>query len=195
MSLSPQGGLSRARERLAKRLILQRLASGIEVHALAEACHLSRSHFSRAFKRSTGAAPQVWIQRQRISRARRLLRGSNLSLSQIALECGFCDQAHFCRSFARAMGITPLGWRAGNESALPPTTVAATRGAPAPLVQVRSQPAPRRVTSGMMKNTTGRMTKKLTIRLPASGPPSTGNAAKNGASRAGTSRVIGQITR
>ncbi|WP_075803279.1 helix-turn-helix domain-containing protein [Pseudomonas putida] len=114
MSLSLQGRLSRSRERLVKRLILDRLASGIEVQALADACYLSRSHFSRAFKRSTGVAPQLWIQQQRIVRARKLLRGSDLSLSQIALECGFCDQAHFCRSFARAVGDTPLGWRAGS---------------------------------------------------------------------------------
>ena len=113
MSLSLQGRLSRSRERLVKRLILDRLDSGIEVQALADACELSRSHFSRAFKRSTGVAPQLWIQQQRIVRARKLLRGSDLSLSQIALECGFCDQAHFCRSFGRAVGDTPLGWRAG----------------------------------------------------------------------------------
>lgn len=114
---SPQpptaGHLSPSRERLAKHLILERLASGIEVQALADACYLSRSHFSRAFKRSTGMAPQAWIHRQRILRARRLLRRSTLSLSQIALECGFCDQAHFCRSFSRAVGVTPLGWRIG----------------------------------------------------------------------------------
>jgi len=111
MNLLQPGSLSRPRERLAKRLIRDGLASGIEVQVLADACALSRSHFSRAFKRSTGMAPQAWIQRQRIWRARRLLRASDLSLSQIALECGFCDQAHFCRSFSRAVGDTPLGWR------------------------------------------------------------------------------------
>ncbi|MEE1925373.1 AraC family transcriptional regulator [Pseudomonas sp. 148P] len=119
MNLLQPGRLSRPRERLAKRLILAGLASGIEVQALADACSLSRSHFSRAFKRSTGLAPQAWILRQRIWRARRLLRGSDLSLSQIALECGFCDQAHFCRSFNRLVGDTPLSWRAGYGPGVP----------------------------------------------------------------------------
>lgn len=105
------GGLSASRERLVKQLIQANLGGSLEVTALADACSLSRSHFSRAFKCSTGVSPQEWIHRQRIARAKELIRHSELSLIQIGLECGYCDQAHFCRSFTRSVGVPPLAWR------------------------------------------------------------------------------------
>ncbi|SDU97756.1 transcriptional regulator, AraC family [Pseudomonas vancouverensis] len=105
------GGLSPQRERLVKQLILERLGDSLEVTELAEACALSRSHFSRAFKCSTGYSPQDWIRQQRIARAKQLIQHTGLSLTQISLECGFCDQAHFCHLFTRSEGINPFAWR------------------------------------------------------------------------------------
>lgn len=105
------GGLNSWRESLAKQLILERLSETIEVAELASACALSRSHFSRAFKCSTGLSPQDWIRHQRIARAKHLIRSTDLSLTQISLECGFCDQAHFCHMFTRSEGINPFAWR------------------------------------------------------------------------------------
>ena len=105
------GGLTPWRESLAKQLILDRLGETIEVAELASACALSRSHFSRAFKCSTGLSPQDWIRHQRIARAKQLIRSTDLSLTQISLECGFCDQAHFCHIFTRSEGINPFAWR------------------------------------------------------------------------------------
>ena len=105
------GGLSPQRERLVKQLILDRLGDSLEVTELARACALSRSHFSRAFKCSTGYSPQEWIRQQRIARAKLLIQHTDLSLTQISLECGFCDQAHFCHMFTRSEGINPFAWR------------------------------------------------------------------------------------
>lgn len=105
------GGLSPWRERLARQLILDRLGESIEVGELARACALSRSHFARAFKCSTGLSPQDWIRQQRIARAKQLIRSTNLSLTRISLECGFWDQAHFCHIFTRSEGINPFAWR------------------------------------------------------------------------------------
>ncbi|WP_095131352.1 helix-turn-helix domain-containing protein [Pseudomonas sp. Irchel s3h14] len=105
------GGLTPWRENLAKQLILDRLGETVEVTELARACALSRSHFSRAFKCSTGLSPQDWIRNQRIARAKQLIQSTDLTLTQISLECGFCDQAHFCHIFTRNEGITPFAWR------------------------------------------------------------------------------------
>ena len=49
--------------------------------------------------------------RERIQRAKELITGSSLSLTQISLECGFCDQAHFCHMFTRSEGVNPMTWR------------------------------------------------------------------------------------
>jgi transcriptional regulator GlxA family with amidase domain len=105
------GGLTPWRESLVKQLILERLGETVEVTELARACALSRSHFSRAFKCSTGLSPQDWIRNQRITRAKQLIQNTDLTLTQISLECGFCDQAHFCHIFTRNEGITPFAWR------------------------------------------------------------------------------------
>jgi AraC family transcriptional regulator len=105
------GGLTPWRESLVKQLILERLGETVEVTVLARACALSRSHFSRAFKCSTGLSPQDWIRNQRIARAKQLIQSTDLTLTQISLECGFCDQAHFCHIFTRNEGITPFAWR------------------------------------------------------------------------------------
>ena len=105
------GGLTPWRERLVKQLILDRLDETIEVTELAQACALSRSHFSRAFKCSTGLSPQDWIRNQRIARAKQLIQDTDMTLTQISLECGFCDQAHFCHMFTRSEGINPFAWR------------------------------------------------------------------------------------
>ncbi|QTT88444.1 helix-turn-helix domain-containing protein [Pseudomonas chlororaphis] len=105
------GGLSPRRESLVKQMILDGLSDTLEVSELARACALSRSHFSRAFKCSTGLSPQEWIRCQRIARAKQLIRNTDLSLTQISLECGFCDQAHFCHIFTHSEGINPFAWR------------------------------------------------------------------------------------
>ena len=105
------GGLIPWRESLATRLILDRLSETVEVADLARACALSRSLFSRAFKCSTGLSPQDWIRQQRLARAKQLIQSTDMTLTQISLECGFCDQAHFCHIFTRSEGINPFAWR------------------------------------------------------------------------------------
>ncbi|OIN52106.1 helix-turn-helix domain-containing protein [Pseudomonas costantinii] len=109
--LPATGGLCPRRERIAKQLILANLGESLAIADLAQACALSRSHFSRAFKCTTGLSPQEWIRQQRIRRAKELITGSSLSLTQISLECGFCDQAHFCHMFTRSEGVNPMTWR------------------------------------------------------------------------------------
>lgn len=125
------GGLSPWRENLVKQLILERLGEPLEVSELARACALSRSHFSRAFKCSTGLSPQDWIRNQRIARAKQLILDTDLTLTRISLECGFCDQAHFCHMFTHSEGIGPFAWRCrmlrARPGSIPQASESATR--------------------------------------------------------------------
>lgn len=84
---------------------------GTSIATIAEALNMSRSHFFRAFRESTGISPYQWLLKQRIDNAQRLLRTTNLPLSEIALHCGFSDQSHFTRIFSRDVGVTPKVWR------------------------------------------------------------------------------------
>ena len=126
------GGLSPWRENLVKQLILDHLGDTLEVTELARVCALSRSHFSRAFKCSTGVSPQDWIRQQRIARAKQLIQDTDLTLTQISLECGFCDQAHFSHIFTRSEGITPFAWRCRAMRVLPSLTSKRSQPSPAP---------------------------------------------------------------
>ncbi|MFP3494597.1 AraC family transcriptional regulator [Pseudomonas sp. SIMBA_059] len=106
----------------AKQLMLGRLDTGISVTELAEACALSRSHFTRMFKESTRMPPQRWLREQRVMKSRELLKTSTMLLTEIALECGFSDQSHFCRTFVKTVGMTPTAWQ---RQAICPTSVVA----------------------------------------------------------------------
>lgn len=98
-------------ETVAKQMMLDHLDTGISVTVLADACALSRSHFTRKFKASTHLSPKEWLRQQRIDKSKQLLESSRMMLTQIAVECGFSDQPHFCRTFSKAEGMTPLAWQ------------------------------------------------------------------------------------
>jgi AraC-like DNA-binding protein len=98
--------------RLIDEAIDERLAETISVSMLSSIAGLSRSHFSHAFRRSVGSTPHAYVVRARIERAMNLMRGSNASLTEIALSTGFSDQAHFTNTFRRTAGTTPRAWRA-----------------------------------------------------------------------------------
>lgn len=112
------GGLSPERLMLVKQLIELDLGRKISIPMLAQACELTRSHFSRSFKRSTGMSPQDWIRHQRILQAKELIQNSQLTLTQISAECGFCDQAHFSHMFTKTAGTNPTQWRGHQRKVL-----------------------------------------------------------------------------
>ncbi|VXC73913.1 Transcriptional regulator, AraC family [Pseudomonas sp. 8Z] len=112
----PERAQQRARlapwqERRAKELLTSSLSGRLYIAEVAQQCAMSRSHFSRAFKQSTGLSPQDWVLNLRIETAQHLLSQSNRSLTEIGQDCGFCDQAHFTRTFNRLLGVSPNRWR------------------------------------------------------------------------------------
>ncbi|BCP52410.1 AraC family transcriptional regulator [Kaistia sp. 32K] len=105
------GGLSTWQERLAKDIIETRLVGGLGLAEVAALCGLRTSQFAHAFKRSTGVAPYQWLLLRRLARARELFTNHHISLADIAMMCGFADQAHLTRMFSRHLGITPARYR------------------------------------------------------------------------------------
>ncbi|WP_112807803.1 helix-turn-helix domain-containing protein [Ensifer sp.] len=83
----------------------------IRLEELASLAGLSQSHFSHAFKASTGVAPHQWQTNARIERSKLLLLKNEASLTEVAAETGFSDQAHFTRAFRKAVGATPALWK------------------------------------------------------------------------------------
>jgi AraC family transcriptional regulator len=86
---------------------------------VADLCALfqrSEAHFSRSFKRTFGESPHSFVVRRRVEFAARYMLSTNASLSEIALRCGFTDQAHLCKHFRQAAGQTPAAWRRAQRS-------------------------------------------------------------------------------
>jgi AraC family transcriptional regulator len=106
-----QGGLATWQAKHLAAYIEDRLESRIQIPDLACVVQLSTSHFFRAFRKTFGEAPKEYIRGRRIRRAQELMLTSRLPLSQVALECGMCDQAHLCRTFRRIVGVNPNAWR------------------------------------------------------------------------------------
>ncbi|MEI9927407.1 MAG: AraC family transcriptional regulator [Sphingomonas sp.] len=99
--------------RRATEIMLDDLGADLPLSTLAAACRLSSTHFARAFRQTVGEPPHRWLVRQRIERAKLLMRDTRSTLAEIALACGFADQSHFTRSFGAAVGATPRTWRRG----------------------------------------------------------------------------------
>lgn len=75
---------------------------------------LSPAYFSRRFRQSFGLTFSRFVAQRRIARAQMMMIQSSFSLCQIALACGFSDQAHFTRTFGELIGSTPSTWRRFN---------------------------------------------------------------------------------
>ena len=60
---------------------------------------------------SLEVTPHAYIVRRRIEKACFLMETSPMPLGQIAIECGFADQAHFNRTFRKHLDCSPGAWR------------------------------------------------------------------------------------
>jgi AraC family transcriptional regulator len=98
---------SRRDLQLAHEYILQNLGEPITPRDLAQAIGLSRFHFSRLFRGSTGVSPMRYVQRCRVEHAKGLIRQGELLMTEIAVRVGFYDQSHFTRWFRKLVGMTP----------------------------------------------------------------------------------------
>jgi AraC family transcriptional regulator len=105
--------LAPARLRRVRDLIEDRLEDDLSLDDLAAAAGLSRAHFARAFRRSTGQTPYGYLRERRVVRAKSLLAASSSSyrIADIALLTGFRSQSHLGRVFRNATGMTPGDYR------------------------------------------------------------------------------------
>lgn len=93
------------------RYIREHATEGMRVEDVLARFPMARRAFERRLKRLIGRTPQQEIRRVQLSRARELLRGSKLTLAEIAERCGFQYPEYLTVAFKRETGISPSEYR------------------------------------------------------------------------------------
>lgn len=89
------------------RAIDDRLSENLRLSDLAGLVDLSPFHFARLFRQAMGEPPGKYLLRRRTERAVELIKGSRLSLAEIAYRTGFSSQSHMTRRVKALTGTTP----------------------------------------------------------------------------------------
>lgn len=99
-------------------LIEQHLSEPLDAEAIARHVSVSKRQLERLFRQAVGMGIQAFSRRFRLNYGLWLLAQGELSISEIADECGFADGSHFTRLFRRTFGEPPSAVRAGKGAAL-----------------------------------------------------------------------------
>ncbi|MBC8107084.1 MAG: helix-turn-helix transcriptional regulator [Anaerolineae bacterium] len=89
----------------------QNIGQPLSIPDLAAASGLSQSHFRQRFHKETGFTPSDYLTRRRILRAKQLLQGKRLSITEIAFRLGFQSSPYFAAVFKKLTGMTPSEYR------------------------------------------------------------------------------------
>ncbi|CAA9426129.1 MAG: Transcriptional regulator, AraC family [uncultured Rubrobacteraceae bacterium] len=102
-----KGGLPRNALRRVTDFVNDNLSMDLGLSEMAGVANLSRYHFSRQFKRSTGLSPHQYVIGRRVERARELLSSTDLSVGDVASVVGFTHQSHLAYHTRRRFGVPP----------------------------------------------------------------------------------------
>jgi len=105
------GGLAPAVLRRAIERLRSDSDADVSLAALAADAGLSRFHFCRSFKESTGLSPHAWLRQHRLEQAMNMLRESDEPVVSIAAALGYASQTAFAAAFKKLTGETPSDWR------------------------------------------------------------------------------------
>jgi AraC family transcriptional regulator len=106
-----RGGLGSARLRRIKELVHVKMEDDLSLDEMAQSVGLSTAHFARMFRKSTGETPHKFVLRQRIERAKAMLRAPDARVLDVAVACGFKTQQHFAQVFRDVCRISPTEYR------------------------------------------------------------------------------------
>ncbi|GAB4227372.1 MAG: AraC family transcriptional regulator [Elainellaceae cyanobacterium] len=107
----PMQGLGRGRLKKAIDYINTHLDQNLKLSEIAAVIGMSQYYFCRLFKQSVGLSPYQYLTKQRIKRAKQLLKTLDLSIADIALQCGFSNQSQLTKHFKQQTGTTPKAYR------------------------------------------------------------------------------------
>lgn len=106
-----------------KRHIEEHYKEEISIQVLADSVHISTSQLSRLFKAQEMKSPKEYLTDKRLNASKMYLTGSNATIREIALYCGFSDEFCFTKTFKRYNKITPGDFRKITTSQLHDFTI------------------------------------------------------------------------
>lgn len=90
--------------------IKNNISSSLTLESVANEVNFAPSYFHKLFKKSTGKPLHRYIEEIKIDKASNLLITTDMTLTEIAYECGFCSQSYFSYAFKRHTGMTPRNY-------------------------------------------------------------------------------------
>jgi AraC family transcriptional regulator len=106
-----RGGLGSARLRRITELVHAKMEDDLSLDEMAQSVGLSTAHFARMFRKSTGETPHQFVLRQKLERAKAMLRAPDARVLDVALACGFKTQQHFAQVFRDVCRVSPTEYR------------------------------------------------------------------------------------
>ncbi|MFC4098906.1 helix-turn-helix domain-containing protein [Paenibacillus xanthanilyticus] len=79
----------------------------LSIELLAQLAGLSPNYFGEAFKKATGRSVMDYVTGLRISRAKQLIRETDLYMREVAISVGYSDEYYFSRKFKKEVGVSP----------------------------------------------------------------------------------------
>lgn len=93
------------------RYIEQNCFENVSTRQLARICHLSEGYFCHLFKSVTGQSAKEYVLMKRIDKAVGLLVSTDMTVLEVAMQCGFSDANYFSRIFKKYKSRTPSSYR------------------------------------------------------------------------------------
>lgn len=106
-----RGGLAKYKLRIAIAFIQENLDRDLRLAEIAALVAMSPYHFARMFKQSTGFTPHQYLVRQRLTKAKELLRRSEIAIADIGYMVGYKNSSHFTSVFRKHLKVTPKAYR------------------------------------------------------------------------------------
>lgn len=99
-----------------KSVIETNIFNNLNIDELAKLTSLSVSSFKREFAKHYKDSPAKYIRKQKLNKASKLLKGTDLRISDIAYDCGFPDLSSFSKSFVKQFSVSPSMFRMDYKS-------------------------------------------------------------------------------
>jgi AraC family transcriptional regulator len=92
-------------------LVQAKIEDDLSLDEMAQSVGLSTAHFARMFRKSTGETPHQFVLRQKIERAKEMLRAADAPVFDVAMTCGFKTPQHFAQVFRDFCKVSPTEYR------------------------------------------------------------------------------------